>query len=66
MRTRTGKQIDRQSDIGGWPELRSGIAPTDSDGASALAAVTQYQQSFKSQAAPPPIFNIGLGAVSAR
>lgn len=40
--------------------------PTDSDGASALAAVTQYQQSFKSQAAPPPIFNIGLGAVSAR
>ncbi len=32
VRTRTGKQIDRQSDVGGWPELRSGPAPSDSDG----------------------------------
>ncbi|MFN4097888.1 MAG: pectate lyase, partial [Sphingomonas sp.] len=32
VRTRTGKQIDRQSDIGGWPELRSTAAPRDGDG----------------------------------
>ncbi|MCA1199637.1 pectate lyase [Sphingomonas sp. R647] len=32
VRTRTGKQIDRQSDVGGWPVLRSGTAPQDSDG----------------------------------
>ncbi|MCR5871051.1 pectate lyase [Sphingomonas sp. J344] len=32
VRTRTGQQIDRQSDVGGWPALRSGPAPVDSDG----------------------------------
>ena len=37
----------------------------DTDGASALAAVTQYQQSFQTPSAPTPIFNIGLGAISA-
>lgn len=31
-RTRTGKQIDSQRDVGGWPDLRSGTAPLDSDG----------------------------------
>lgn len=35
------------------------------DGASALAAVTRYQQSFQTPPAPAPVFNIGLGAVSA-
>jgi hypothetical protein len=37
----------------------------DTDGASALAAVTRYQQSFQTPPAPTPIFNIGLGAISA-
>ena len=37
----------------------------ETDGASALAAVTRYQQSFQTPPAPAPIFNIGLGAVSA-
>lgn len=32
VRTRTGRQIDRQSDVGGWPELARGTAPQDSDG----------------------------------
>lgn len=32
VRTRTGKQIDSQRDVGGWPDLRSGTAPLDSDG----------------------------------
>lgn len=31
VRSRTGKQIDTQGDVGGWPQLRSGTAPTDSD-----------------------------------
>jgi hypothetical protein len=37
----------------------------DTDGASALSAVTRYQQSFQTPPAPTPIFNIGLGAISA-
>ncbi len=37
----------------------------ETDAASALAAVTRYQQSFQTPTAPAPIFNIGLGAVSA-
>ncbi len=37
----------------------------DTDGASALGAVTRYQQSFQTPPAPAAIFNIGLGAVSA-
>ena len=32
VRSRTGKQIDSQRDVGGWPALRSGTAPQDSDG----------------------------------
>lgn len=32
VRSRTGKQIDSQRDVGGWPVLRSGTAPQDSDG----------------------------------
>lgn len=32
VRARTGKQIDSQRDVGGWPALRSGTAPRDSDG----------------------------------
>ncbi|WP_439540545.1 pectate lyase family protein [Sphingomonas sp.] len=31
VRARTGKQIDSQRDVGGWPALRSGTAPQDSD-----------------------------------
>jgi hypothetical protein len=38
---------------------------TDTDGVSALSAVTRYQQSFQTPPAPTPIFNIGLGAVTA-
>jgi hypothetical protein len=38
----------------------------DTDGVSAQAAVTRYQDSFKSPAAPAPVFNIGLGSASAR
>jgi len=40
-------------------------AVPDTDGASALAAVTRYQQSFQTPPAPVPVFNIGLGALSA-
>ncbi|MET0308274.1 MAG: pectate lyase [Sphingomonas sp.] len=32
VRDRTGRQIDSQRDVGGWPELRSLPAPKDSDG----------------------------------
>jgi len=32
VRSRTGKLIDSQRDVGGWPELRSTAAPQDSDG----------------------------------
>lgn len=32
VRDRTGRQIDSQSEVGGWPELRSAPAPRDSDG----------------------------------
>lgn len=31
VRDRTGRQIDSQSQVGGWPELKSAPAPTDSD-----------------------------------
>lgn len=31
VRTRTGRLIDSQRDVGGWPELRSAPAPLDSD-----------------------------------
>jgi hypothetical protein len=37
----------------------------DSDGATALSAVLQYQQSFRTPPAPAPVFNQRLGAVSA-
>lgn len=37
----------------------------DTDGASALGAVTRYQQSFQTPPTPTPVFNIGLGAVRA-
>lgn len=32
VRDRTGRQIDSQSEVGGWPELRSLPGPRDSDG----------------------------------
>ncbi len=32
VRDRTGRQIDSQKDVGGWPELRSLPAPKDGDG----------------------------------
>lgn len=32
VRDRTGRQIDSQSEVGGWPKLRSLPAPRDSDG----------------------------------
>ena len=31
VRNRTGKVIDSQADVGGWPELRSSTPPADSD-----------------------------------
>lgn len=31
VRDRTGRQIDSQREVGGWPELRSAPAPRDSD-----------------------------------
>ncbi len=47
--------------------LAPGASQTDReiDGASALGAVTRYQQSFQTPPAPVSVFNIGLGAVSA-
>lgn len=42
------------------------LPPGDSDGVSALATVTRYQDSFKSPPAPAPVFNIGLGSGNAR
>ena len=38
----------------------------ETDGVAAHAAVTRYQDSFKSPPAPAPVFNIGLGSASAR
>lgn len=38
---------------------------TDTDGVSALSAVSRYQQSFQTPSAPAPVFNIGLGAATA-
>lgn len=38
----------------------------DTDGEAAQAAVTRYQDSFKSPPPPAPVFNIGLGSASAR
>ncbi|MEO7415107.1 MAG: pectate lyase [Opitutaceae bacterium] len=32
VRTRTGKMIDSQTEVGGWPELVSAPAPIDTDG----------------------------------
>lgn len=32
VRNRTGKLIDSQADVGGWPQLKSGASPVDSDG----------------------------------
>ncbi len=40
--------------------------PADTDGVSAHAAVTRYQDSFKSPPPPTSVFNIGLGSASAR
>jgi len=40
--------------------------PADTDGVSAQAAVTRYQDSFKSPPPPTSVFNIGLGSASAR
>ncbi|WP_248924448.1 Ig-like domain-containing protein [Paenibacillus hamazuiensis] len=31
IRNRTGRQINSQSEVGGWPELKSGPVPADSD-----------------------------------
>ncbi|MBI4624107.1 MAG: pectate lyase [Verrucomicrobia bacterium] len=31
VRTRTGKLIDSQTEVGGWPELKSGPLPADTD-----------------------------------
>ena len=31
VRQRSGRQIDSQNDVGGWPELKNGIAPADGD-----------------------------------
>jgi hypothetical protein len=47
------------------PARQSAAPVPDTDGASSLAAVTRYQQSFQTPTAPAPVFNIGLGAVAA-
>ena len=31
VRARTGKLIDSQTQVGGWPELKAGKVPVDSD-----------------------------------
>lgn len=58
---------------GGMPEnMRARMGahhrsqPADTDGVSAQAAVTRYQDSFKSPPPPAPVFNIGLGSATAR
>ena len=57
---------------GTWSGPRSGFAAhdrlrtaPDTDGASALSAVTRYQQSFQTPPTPSPVFNIGLSTSSA-
>jgi hypothetical protein len=47
------------------PARQSAASVPDTDGASALGAVTRYQQSFQTSPAKAPVFNIGLGAVTA-
>lgn len=42
------------------------LSPADTDGVAAQAAVTRYQDSFKSPPVPAPVFNIGWGTPSAR
>jgi pectate lyase len=32
VRNRTGKMINSQKDVGGWPDLKAGAAPADTDG----------------------------------
>ncbi|MDB6114087.1 MAG: pectate lyase [Lacunisphaera sp.] len=32
VRNRTGRMINSQNEVGGWPELKAGAAPADSDG----------------------------------
>jgi hypothetical protein len=32
VRSHTGKMIDSQDEVGGWPDLKSARAPLDSDG----------------------------------
>ena len=32
VRTRTGHMINSQKDVGGWPDLKSGLVPRDTDG----------------------------------
>jgi len=46
------------------PARQSAAPVPDTDGASALGAVTRYQQSFQNPTAAAPVFNIGLGAVA--
>lgn len=45
--------------------LPAPITAPDTDGTSALSAVTRYQQSFQTPPTPAPVFNIGLGTSSA-
>ena len=46
--------------------LRASTAPmADTDGVSAEAAVTRYQQSFQTPAALSPVINIGFGTPKA-
>lgn len=48
------------------PAQRSRLNTTaDTDGASALSAVTRYQQSFQTPPTTAPVFNIGLGVANA-
>ena len=47
------------------PATQRTTSVPDTDGASALSAMTRYQQSFQTPPAPAPIFNIGLGALRA-
>jgi hypothetical protein len=50
VRKRSGHLINSQKDVGGWPELRTGVAATDTDGDGMSDA---WEKSHKLNAADP-------------